>query len=547
MEALGNNEDPARLAHHAREADDAEAIVMFAPRAARAALAIESHREAVAHFRNLEPYLELIGTAEQATSLDDWAQVEFYLDNVSSLDLLDRAIELDRSLGEVGALARALTLAARVNRAYLRMDEAMAHVREAVSLLEVTAPTVELAIALSTQAFLEWVQKEDVRAGIESVDHAMSIAEQTGGELAMIRALNVKGNIIASDGDRSGMALVEDSGRRAEQAGYRFEEIQALSTMTGMAADVRDVERASDFAQRARDTAARYEMRMGEVGAQANYAEILMWKGEWAAAQDTATEVLGSNPMIESLGWRVLATLQARQGRSQARSALERRWALAEASGQHWILDPAAAVLAEYMWLSGKHDPVWLSRLQEILDTGMGLGKPWPSGALAFWTWKLGLLEKVPDGTADFYGWIIKGEHDTAAEFWETRGIPYEHGLALMHGDDAQQIEAIRIFEELGAAATANRVRRALLDKGVQAPRGRSRSTRDHAAGLTARQAEVLELLAKRLTNAEIADRLFVSYRTVENHVAAILMKLDVPTREAAVQAALDRGHLPIG
>ena len=81
----------------------------------------------------------------------------------------------------------------------------------------------------------------------------------------------------------------------------------------------------------------------------------------------------------------------------------------------------------------------------------------------------------------------------------------------------------------------------------MKVPRGRSRSTRDHAAGLTARQAEVLELLAERLTNAEIADRLFVSYRTVENHVAAILMRLDVPTREAAVQAALDRGHLPIG
>jgi DNA-binding NarL/FixJ family response regulator len=51
-------------------------------------------------------------------------------------------------------------------------------------------------------------------------------------------------------------------------------------------------------------------------------------------------------------------------------------------------------------------------------------------------------------------------------------------------------------------------------------------------------------LLAEGLTNAEIADQLFVSYRTVENHVATVLMKLDVSTRDAAVDAARDRGLL---
>jgi DNA-binding NarL/FixJ family response regulator len=75
-------------------------------------------------------------------------------------------------------------------------------------------------------------------------------------------------------------------------------------------------------------------------------------------------------------------------------------------------------------------------------------------------------------------------------------------------------------------------------------PRGKSRATRNHAAGLTARQAEVLNLLAKGRTNTEIADELFVSHRTVENHVSAVLMKLDVATREAAVSGARDQGIL---
>ena len=53
---LGEHADPSRLVHHAREAGDVEGIIEFAPRAARAAMATESYREASAQFRALEPY-----------------------------------------------------------------------------------------------------------------------------------------------------------------------------------------------------------------------------------------------------------------------------------------------------------------------------------------------------------------------------------------------------------------------------------------------------------------------------------------------------------
>jgi DNA-binding NarL/FixJ family response regulator len=52
---------------------------------------------------------------------------------------------------------------------------------------------------------------------------------------------------------------------------------------------------------------------------------------------------------------------------------------------------------------------------------------------------------------------------------------------------------------------------------------------------LTAREAEVLQLIAEGLSNAEIADRLVLSRRTVDHHVSAILRKLDVSTRARAV------------
>ena len=84
------------------------------------------------------------------------------------------------------------------------------------------------------------------------------------------------------------------------------------------------------------------------------------------------------------------------------------------------------------------------------------------------------------------------------------------------------------------------------LGRRVTVTRGKSRDTMRQAAGLTARQAAVLQLLDEGLSNIEIADRLFVSRRTVENHVSAVLTKLDVSTRdEACREPALGVSLLP--
>ncbi|MEE8486357.1 MAG: AAA family ATPase [Acidimicrobiia bacterium] len=542
--ALGEGADPSRLVHHAREADKVGEIVEFAPRAARAAMAIQSTREAVAHFRTLEPYLDRLEIGERAAVLEDWGREEYYLDSGASLALLHQAVELRRTLADDRALARSLASLARIKRSHLQTIEALACVVEAVRILEPYGPSADLAGALSLHALINWLNYEDVPAALLIADKAMAVAEVTADEVAAIRALYTKGSILHGGGDVGGMSLVEESLRLAERGGHAEDEVRALMNLASMSGDDRDVERATDFARRARDTAARREMLALETASQGMYGEFLLWKGAWEEAENVSSESVGSTPATATLAWQVLATLQARRGRSEARSALDHMWSLAQTAEVLTVMDPAASVLAEYMWLSGEEDPAWRQQLRNVLEMGLHAGRPWPSGAFAFWMWKLGLLETVPEGTADFYGWIIKGEYKKSVEFWRDRGIPYEEGLALMHGDEAEQVEAIRIFENLGAAATANKVRRALMDRGVKVPRGKSRATRDHAAGLTARQAEILDLLAEGLTNTQIADRLFVSHRTVENHVSAILMKLDAPDRDLAVSTARDQGIL---
>ena len=76
-------------------------------------------------------------------------------------------------------------------------------------------------------------------------------------------------------------------------------------------------------------------------------------------------------------------------------------------------------------------------------------------------------------------------------------------------------------------------------------PRGQAASTRENPAGLTQRQANVLALVEAGCSNAEIAERLVVSVRTVDHHVSAILGKLGVSSRQEVGAAARRLGVLP--
>ena len=108
-------------------------------------------------------------------------------------------------------------------------------------------------------------------------------------------------------------------------------------------------------------------------------------------------------------------------------------------------------------------------------------------------------------------------------------------------------VTALSEYEGLGAIAPATRLRRQLRALGVRnLPRGPSRQTRANPAGLTPRPLEVLALLTEGLTNAATPERLVVSGRTVDHHVAAVLAKLGVANRHEAVAAAAELGLVAV-
>src|SRR5262249_44772446 len=94
-------------------------------------------------------------------------------------------------------------------------------------------------------------------------------------------------------------------------------------------------------------------------------------------------------------------------------------------------------------------------------------------------------------------------------------------------------------FDDHGAARAASRLRRRLRADGVrQIPRGPRPASRAAPAGLTPRQAEVLDLLAEGATNAEIAATLVIAPKTADHHASAALGQPGVPSRREAAAAA---------
>jgi DNA-binding CsgD family transcriptional regulator len=210
-------------------------------------------------------------------------------------------------------------------------------------------------------------------------------------------------------------------------------------------------------------------------------------------------------------------------------------------------LEYARAVRSELGWLTG-NNRLAIEEARAVYDIAVSKEHPWVAGELAFWRWRAGDSFMPPEWIAKPFALSIAGDWRGAAAEWAQRGCPYEQALAWMEGDESAQLAALEIFERLGARPAMEKLKQKMRAQGVHSiPRGPRPATRENPFGLTAREMEVVALIAQGKSNREIASAMTVGIRTVETYTTRILNKLGFDSRIQIAMWAKEKGHVKSG
>jgi DNA-binding CsgD family transcriptional regulator len=250
----------------------------------------------------------------------------------------------------------------------------------------------------------------------------------------------------------------------------------------------------------------------------------------------------GPSPGIRLCPLNRLGTIRARRGEPGVWECLDEAIGHADGAGEAQNIVPVRLERAEARWLEG--DQAAALREAELAhDSGAGADQ-WGRGALAVWLVRTGSSRELPRGLAEPYQRQLDGDWAGAARFWLDLGCPCEAAMALLDSPEEDDLrEALQILTGLRAAAVIRVARKKMRDLGIRSiPAGPRSATREHPLGLTRREHEVLDLLVDGRTIAEIAEQLFISAKTVDHHVSAVLAKLGVPDRTVAASEAVRLG-----
>jgi LuxR family maltose regulon positive regulatory protein len=348
---------------------------------------------------------------------------------------------------------------------------------------------------------------------------------------------------------------------------------------------VRDFDRSAQWCEKVKEFCLRYNLRSMLAFCRVHYAAVLVWRGQWAEADEELTaatrELTATRIGLATEGILRLGELRRRQGRLEEAARL-----FGEAPGDPFATLGRAGLALDSGDIQSASDLVERFLRQLPADDLLGrvdglllaLRVRAALGRIDDARGALAQLEAAADGAAGtppLQGMVAAGrghlalaggdpdaarrDFEDAVDCFQRCRAPYEtararvdlaEALLALGRREAAAAElraALETFLWVGARPDAARAT-TLLE-----PLGGSRPSTGGAsplpAGLTRREAEVLGLLAKGMSNQEIAQDLFLSVRTVERHISTIYAKIDADGPAArAIAAAFAFSHgLAIG
>ena len=524
-----------------------------------------------------ELYERGLAVQESAEALEGVAVANWWLDDVdAAIAARERAYVLRREQGQTIEAARVAGFLAWDYGA-MRGANAVANgwlqrARRLVEDLELSAeqawlPLIEASFHLDT----------DPDTVLRLSREAAELARVHGGLDIEMTARTLQGLALVSLGRVQEGTRLLDEGTAAATAGELYDPIAIGSCCCNMiiaCERARDFDRAGQWCEQLAAYCERTGQRPLLALCRAHHGTVLMMRGDWPAAEEelawAADELSKLRPPLAGYARARFAQLRRRQGRRRAARAL-----VAQA-GTHILAplvqaelaldenDPSGALAHAERYLRGLggEQPIESAAALELLvPTRIRLGEPAAARdahaqlatiAAAVGTASLRAAERRAAGRvalADRDPDAARPALEDAIDLYQRSVTPLEAAQARLDLARALAVQdratdglehalaARAVFEELGAARDA-----AYADKVVARLGGRSGVAR--RAGLTAREVEVLGLVAQGLSNREIGERLVVSEHTVHRHVANIYARLGVSSRAAAVAVAAERDLL---
>ena len=535
LEARGA--DPARMAHHAEAAGQEAEAAKHSLVAAERAASLGSHREAVEQYQRALRHSADVPDPELG-ELPGRLAYELYVTGrmAEALESQRQALAVWTELDDVERVGDSQRLMSRFSWFQGTTGQAEEYAVLACTTLAGTGGTAE-AMAASNRSQLRMLSY-DLEGTREWGQRALALVEgreDREAEEVRVHALNNIGTMEVDSGDEErGWPLVEDSLRRSQAADLHEHAARAFTNIAAQAVLRHDHLRAGArlsvglryceerdldaWILYMRGYLALHQLDQGD-GAQA------LAVAEAALRHPRTARVSRITPLM------VQARARARRGTPYAEGLAE-ALELAYATGEAQRIGPIGGAAAEIAWIEGDDDTARreATRAWAVVQDVDG---PWTRGLVATWLPDAEAAE-VAESLAPPYRAEALRHWDEAAELWDGIGSRFAAGLARARSASRDGLGAAAVrFDELGAEAAAARARGRARLEGWSTPRGRRATTKAHPQGLTRREAEVAELLAEGLSNAAIAERLVLSPRTVEHHVASVMAKLDVPSRHS--------------
>ncbi len=536
--------DDARLAFHAEIAGDRDAVLLFAPLAGQRAAALGSHREAVVQYERAVRFavdgVDPVVTADlndrlaaEASLIDSWE-----LAAVAG----QRAWTAWRAVGNPVRVGETVRTLSRTMWRLCRGRESIAYAEEAVATLEPLGVTAELAWAYAHLGAIH-MHRGESEPGLVAADKAVSLAETFA--LAGIISDGLATEPCFARTRTDWQHSMRRSLRAALDGGVHQQAARVYANLGLMLCAAKQFAAAEGYVIEGTAFCEEHDIATFGLRLQATHGELLLDTGRWDEALRVCQRVLatGASPRNRITPALVVGRVLARRGDEAAWPHLNGAVASADGADEPDVLAETRLSRAEAQWVTGNREAA--ARDLAVGAGGAAYIDDWTRGLLASWQRRLGATITVAiDDVADPYARSLTGDSWGAAAAWDEIGCPYDAALALFDsGSEAGLREALRRFDALGAVASAQATRREMRRLGLRAvPSGPHPGTREHPAGLTRREREVLRLVCAGNTNGEISEQLVISRRTVDHHVSSVLAKLGVSSRRAAVEEARRAG-----